>query len=400
MNPGPTNLMQSLKELPRDAWFLYAGTFINRFGGFVIPFLALYMQRKGFTNSEVALPLMSYGLGHLAAAALGGYLADRIGRRKTIALSMFSSAAAMLLLSQAETLPAITALTALAGSTTELYRPATSALLTDLVTPVQRVTAFAALRWALNAGWALGMATAGFLSERSFHWLFVGDAVTSTLFGIIAWVTLPHGLRATGAAAKWSAAWEVMRHDTRFHKMLLAQFAVALVFLQMSSTFGLHIKSCGFSLKVYGLIIALNGVLIVFLELPLTSYTQRWPAHRVVAVGYALIGLGFASTAWAKTIPAFAVVVIIFTIGEMIAMPVASAYVTENVPGLMRGRYMGAYGLVWALALTFGPSTGIRLHATAPIVLWSACGVLGLFAAWVVLKTRTEPEPRGPTTPR
>ena len=87
---------------------------------------------------------------------------------------------------------------ALTGLAAELYRPASSALLTDLVSPEQRVTAFAAYRWALNAGWAFGPATAGFLAKHSFLWLFVGDAITSALFGVVAWIALPHGIRASG----------------------------------------------------------------------------------------------------------------------------------------------------------------------------------------------------------
>ena len=46
---------------------------------------------------------------------------------------MFSGAIAMMLLSQAHTLPSILALAALAGLTGEMYRPASSALLADLV---------------------------------------------------------------------------------------------------------------------------------------------------------------------------------------------------------------------------------------------------------------------------
>ena len=214
-------------------------------------------------SRAVQWALTAYGLGHLVASTLGGYLTDRIGRRRMIALSMFSSAASMLLLSRADSLSAIITLTALTGMTTELYRPAASALLTDLVPPDQRITAFAALRWSLNAGWAFGPATAGFLAKHSFHWLFLGDALTSALFGLLAWLTLPHGLRATGAAAKWSVALRVMRHDRRLHRLLLAQFAIALVFLQMSSTFGLHVTASGFSPAAYGALISLNGVLVV-----------------------------------------------------------------------------------------------------------------------------------------
>jgi len=396
MNPSQPSLIQSLRSLPRPAWILFAGTFINRFGSFVIPFLVIYLRNRGFTERDAAMALVGYGAGHLAASGFGGYLADRIGRRKTIALSMFSSATSMLLLSQANTLGGIVALTALTGLTAELYRPASSALLADLVPPNQRVIAFAAYRWALNAGWAFGPATAGFLAQHSFLWLFVGDAITSALFGIVAWVALPHGVRAIGKSAAWPEALRVMRHDKRLHRMLLAQLAIALVFLQMSSTFGLHVTGAGFPPAVYGGLISLNGVLIVLLELPLITFTQRLPARPTIAVGYVLVGIGFALCGVAQTIPMLTLVVVIFTLGEMIAMPVASAYITENVPPDMRGRYMGVYGFMWALGLTLGPSAGVQLHARAPSLLWSACGLLGVIAAFTVMKSENESRAKVP----
>jgi len=392
MNPNQpknsTSLMRSLRALPRPAWILFAGTFINRFGSFVIPFLVIYLRGRGFTEGDAALALTAYGLGHLVASALGGYLADRIGRRKTIAISMFSSAASMMLLSQANSLGAIATLTALTGMTAELYRPASSALLADLIPPEHRVAAFAAYRWALNAGFAFGPATAGFLAKHNFLWLFVGDAITSVLFGAVTWFALPHGLRTSGPQAAWAEALRAMRHDRRLHKLLLAQFAIALVFLQMSSTFGLHVTANGFSATTYGLLLSLNGVLIVLFELPLTELTRRWPTCPTIAVGYLLIGFGFALTGWSQTIPMLRLVVVTFTLGEMIAMPVASAYFANGIPPEMRGRYMGALGLVWALALAIGPSVGVQLHDRAPLVLWTACGGLGIAAATMVMKTR------------
>src|SRR5207249_11803488 len=122
--------------------------------------------------------------------------------RKTIVVSMFSAAIAMMLLSQARSLSAIILLTALAGLAGELYRPASSALLADLVPAGQRVTAFSAYRMAFNAGWAFGPATAGFLAGRGYFWLFVGDAVTSLLFGVVAFFALPCGARASESQGK------------------------------------------------------------------------------------------------------------------------------------------------------------------------------------------------------
>jgi MFS family permease len=128
--------------------------FLNKFGAFVVPFLALYLTRSGYTLTDAGLAIGAYGVGNLIASLLGGHLADTIGRRKTILLSMFSGAGTMLLLSQAHTLPLIIGLAALTGLASECYRPACNALLTDLVPPNQRVTAFAAYRMSFNAGWA------------------------------------------------------------------------------------------------------------------------------------------------------------------------------------------------------------------------------------------------------
>src|SRR5439155_2885626 len=96
-----TNLRQNLRALPPAAWILFGGTFVNRFGTFVMPFLVLYLTRSGYSIAQAGLAGGAYGGGHMIASMLGGHLADRIGRRNTIALSMFASAAAMLALSQA-----------------------------------------------------------------------------------------------------------------------------------------------------------------------------------------------------------------------------------------------------------------------------------------------------------
>src|SRR5436190_16082794 len=100
-------LIATLRSFPRPVWVLCAGTFLNKFGTFVIPFLALYMTRQGFSIAEAGFAISAYGVGHFLASILGGHLADTFGRRKTIVLSMVGAAISMMLLSQARTFPAI-----------------------------------------------------------------------------------------------------------------------------------------------------------------------------------------------------------------------------------------------------------------------------------------------------
>src|ERR1041384_2424415 len=168
MDETKLSLRENLRALPRAAWILFFGMFLNKFGTFVLPFLAIYMTRLGYTNTQAGTAYGAYGMGTLAACLLGGYLADQLGRRKTIVLSMFSGALMMLCLSQARSFASIVVLAGAVGLAGELYRPASSALLADLVPAGQRVTAFAAYRMSFNAGWAFGPATAGLLAKHSF----------------------------------------------------------------------------------------------------------------------------------------------------------------------------------------------------------------------------------------
>jgi MFS family permease len=379
------SLRENLRALPRGAWILFFGTFLNKFGTFVLPFLAIYTTRLGYTVAQAGLPIAAYGIGTLGACLLGGYLADRLGRRKTIVLSMFSAGISMLCLSQARTLPAIIVLSALAGLTGEFYRPASSALLADLVPAGQRVTAFAAYRMAFNAGWAFGPATAGLLARKSFLWLFVGDAATSLLYGVVAWFALPAGLRGTRTAGTVVETIRVLRNDHRFRQVVCASLAVGLVFVQAFSTMSLQITHSGFSPATYGLVISLNGLLVVLCELPLTTITKRYPSRRVMALGYLLIGAGFASNALTRTLPLLLLTTAVFTLGEMTSMPVAGAYVADLAPAHQRGLYMGTYGMVWAVAFVAGPSLGLLLFSFSPAALWITCGVLGVVACAIIL---------------
>ena len=385
MNGPAPSLVSSLRTLPRAAWILFLGTFINKFGGFVVPFLALYLTGRGYSFAAAGAAVAAYGAGSLLASLVGGHLADHLGRRKTIALSMFSGAVAMMLLSQARGLPAILSLAALVGLVGEFYRPASSALLADLVPAGQRVTAFSAYRLAINAGWAFGPAMAGFLAGRGSFWLFAGDAATSVVFGLVALFAFPRVAHPAPGRNGWATVGGAVFGDRALQCMLIAAFAVSCIFFQVSSSFGLHVRHLGFSAETYGALVSLNGVLIVLFELPLTTVTRRFGPTRVIATGYVVAGVGLSLILLAHSTVLLAGCIAVFTLGEMISMPVASAFVADLAPPAVRGRYMGVYGLTWTLGILVGPAVGMQLLSLGPPFLWLTCGVLGLFAGTTVL---------------
>ena len=382
MSTAPT-LFGNLKALPRPAWIIFAGSFINRFGTFVITFLVLYVTRQGYSPAQAGLVVAAYGVGSFPAAAFGGYLADRFGRRETIAVSMFGVAVAMVALSQAHSLVPLMLLSAAAGMTGELYRPATGALLADVVPSHRRVAAFGMYRLAINAGFAAGTAAAGFMAERSFTLLFLVDGATSAIYGFVVLFFLPKTTR--GETVYEPGSIRVIARDRRFAILCLSSLIAAFVYFQMEAGLPLYIRDNGLSYSAVGLLLALNGAACLVLELPIISITQRRSFRPAIALGILLTGIGFFLTQFAHSMWPLALTVIVWTLGEVISAPVSSAYVADLAPPAMRGRYTGTHGMTFSLAFILAPALGGWLYSIGPEVLFTICGILGVVAAGLVL---------------
>src|SRR5205809_610744 len=105
----------SLRAFPRAYWVLMGATFVNKFGVFVIPFLVLFLTRKGFTEAQAGFAAGAYSVGGFGAAILGGWMADRFGRNTTMAFASLTGAACMLSFSQADTLGWLVTLSFITG---------------------------------------------------------------------------------------------------------------------------------------------------------------------------------------------------------------------------------------------------------------------------------------------
>jgi MFS family permease len=128
--------------------------------------------------------------------------------------------------------------------------------------------------------------------------------------------------------------------------------------------------------------IAVNGVLIVALQIPVTRFIEHRDVKRLLVVSSLLAGYGFGLTAFAGSIGLFALTVCVWTLGEMINAPTQTGLVVRLSPLHGRGRYQGMYTLSWSVAALIAPlMSGLVIDHYGAQWLWALCAVIGTVAA-------------------
>jgi len=414
------NPWRGLKNLPREMWILSAATLVNRSGTMVLAFLVLYVTHTfGVTPPRAALALMVYGFAALVAVPLAGILSDRVGPLPIMKASLFLTGFLLLFFPLAKTYSAILLMTFVFAVLNESVRPASLSMVSDLVTPAQRKSAFALSRLAANLGMSLGPAIGGILAVYSFRWLFLVDGTTSILAGaVLALAPMRKLGRQKTHEPDWADTTDLGREieadsvaplaalhpaadlgafrNPRMLYFLAAMIPVQLVGFQLTSTLPLFlVRYQHFQESVFGTIFTVNTLLIVALEVPLNTAMAHWTHRRTLMLGAFLYAVGFGSYAlvgiapFGKTVGVFAAVVI-WTFGEMILMPGSSAYAAEIAPPERRGEYMGLYTMSFNIAFAVGPWLGASvLGKWGAKTVWGAAFVSGCIST--LLMSHTEP---------
>lgn len=302
---------------------------------------------------------------------------------------MAGSAAATLALAAVRAPALIMATVAVCGLVSELYRPATSAILAGAVPAPRRVRAFGVYQLGVSAGATAGPAIGGLVAEHSFLALFVADAATSMCWAILAWRALP-GIPSGPVTVPGQPSPPRRRvlGDRRLARLLAVTVLVNLVLFQAQTTLPLWVHRQDLPTATYGLLLTLNSALVMALQLPATRLTGRWRPEPVIAATSVIIGAGVTLLALAHTTVLLAAAVTVWSLGEVAQWPVAAAYTASLAPPGMTGRYAGARSFCYGLALLLAPLAGTALYHLNPAVLWAACGAAGICAAAIITPGR------------
>lgn len=368
--------LSSFRGLPSPVWFVSLTVLINRSGTMVLPFLALYATTElKMTVSDTGQLLAMYGLGAILGNWLGGWLTGKFGPLAVQFASLTLAGGGFFLLSLARNGAEAAACLFLLSLVGEAYRPAAATATTLLSAPHAHSRAFALNRLATNLGMSIGPVVGGFLAEVSFKLLFYVDAATCLLAALFLAATL--GLRPltdsevdeptipTGPNSPW--------RDRQFLLVMALIFAAGLVFFQLLGTYVLFLEEhYKFSKPLIGGMLAINTVIIVLVEMLVIHRTEKFSRLRMVAWGCVLTGLGFGLLPFGRGIAYCAMLIVLWTAGEILESAPSLAYVSSRSNRTNRGAYLAVYSMTMSAALVLAPVLGMALYAHNPNWLWYA----------------------------
>ncbi len=239
----------ALRSLPGRVWIVSLGILVNQVGNFLPVFIVLYLTGRGYSAGAAGFVLGVSGLGKVLGNAVGGHLADKIGRRWTIVLSALTTAGLTAIVPFLGSFPIIVAVAGLIGVTSQIYRPAAAAVLIDSVpaTNQQRLAAFGVFRFAMNIGAALGGVIGGVLASTSYVGLFLGNAAACLLFGVVVAVLLrdaprPRSDQDDADTQADPVGYRQVLADRTLVRFLLMTVVAEFVYIQSTVGLPLHVS--------------------------------------------------------------------------------------------------------------------------------------------------------------
>jgi MFS family permease len=402
-----SKIRRTIGDFPTQFWLLILGTLISSTGEFLVfPFLTLYLrQNMGISMTTIGLLFTLTSPINFFSQVVGGSLADRWGRRIMMVIGLFASSLVMFGFGLVKSLTSLIALLILHDIFAPLFRPASNAMVADLIEPRKRGQAYGLLRVVMNVGAAIGPSVGGFVASRSYFVLFLCGALASLLYFLIVVAFVRETKSQLGTTLgetteQGGEGWDVVLRDIPFLLFCFINMLTGIVYSQMNTTFPVYLKeNSGIGEAQYGQLMTLNAIMVVLFQFPITRITDRYGQMQMqmMALGAFLYALGFGGIGFIGTLPLFALSVVIWTLGEMVIAPVSTVLVADMAPEIVRGRYMGAFGLTWGISYGLGPTLGgAIMDNLGGRYIWHASLILSsMAAAAFLLLGRFVPSPAG-----
>ncbi|MFD8494790.1 MFS transporter [Amycolatopsis sp. NPDC059657] len=382
--------------------------FVNRLlDSMITSFMAIYLAfRFGIAVAGVLMfAVVSLGV---IGMLVGGHISDTRGRRNTLLLAEFGGFASFALMAGANAANAT--LVVYAGYlvnkfAASLALPANDAMIVDVTTPEDRKQVYTMNYWATNLALAIGGLLGGFLYNGHFTLLLGGAAVCTAGVCAVTYFLIaeskPESSSVTPRASvlrEFAAGYRLVLRDGLFIRFMIAATLLMAIEFQLVNYVGVRLAhDMPNGVEILGILRAENTALVVVLALFSHLLFRRLSDKVRLFAGVGLFTAGYMVLAVSNTGWVLLIAGAVFTVGELMNVPVKQAMLANMVPDQARTRYMAVYNLNIRVAQMLAAGC-ITLGALVPpwgiALLYGTAGVV-VIAQYRVLLARTAvaPEP-------
>lgn len=384
--------------IQRNIWILSVAMLINRSGSMVLLFASLYLTNElHFSISEAGLIMSFFGAGSILGSYAGGWLTDRKNYLDIMLTSLIGSSLILLLLLIATNGILIACIIFCYSFTADMFRPANAAAIAFFTRPENRTRSISLVRLAVNLGFTIGPAAGGLVAlYLGYKWLFVIDSLT----GLTAALMLRYKLEGRPPSEKPGDRSVLQDSSTSAYRDWRYLFFILLValygicFFQIVATIPQFLSAhCHFSEATIGWILALNGFLVVLIEMPLiTALQKERNTFRFIVAGTLCIPAAFAMLLTGHCIIIWPVIyILIITLSEILAMPFMMNHSLSQPLKERQGQYSALYSIAFGISLMAAPPIGLGIAGKfgfdAAFYFFSALSVV-IALGFVLLRTK------------
>ncbi|HEY5951102.1 MAG TPA: MFS transporter [Kofleriaceae bacterium] len=372
---------------------------VNTMGlSLAMTFLGIYVvESRGYPAWLLGLVLLVANLAQSLSNAWAGNLSDRIGRRPLITgslliRSVFIAALGTQIMFDAP-LWSLAVNMVITSGLRGCFEPVAYALVSDVVTPEQRISAFGLQRMGTNLGWAVGPALGGTLTLIiPYGAVFYVAAAGMIVAAVVTMYVEDPARTRTDHASDLRGALVSSWRSPPMRILLIATFLAALLQTQMYSTFSIYMTDeLGLLKSDVGLLYMVNGIGVLALQIPAVALVRRFGLATVLPWSSLINGLGFAVVGFASGTAGGAVSMMAITVGEVLFAPAHQTAVAVVADPIQRGRAYGVVGFSQMLGIAIAPLIGgVLLDAIGHhhVAMWSVIACIGIaqsvcFAAFV-----------------
>jgi MFS family permease len=386
-------------DFPRQFWFLFIGVLISATGSSMIwPFLMIYVTEKlKIPMAGGATLLAINSITGLCAILVAGPIFDRFGRKRIMIMSLVCNALAYLFLNYADTYITIAIAMAIAGIFNPLYPVGADAMVADLFPSQRRPAAYSILRMSQNIGVAIGPVVGGLAAVHSYAIAFYLAALSMIVYSLILIIftgeTLTRSTEAvdTNILKDYSPILSDRQFLPFFGAMTLTTICVSFIWIILP-VYAKH--NFNIPENVYGFLPMTNALMVVFLQVAVTSQTRKHLPLHVLTLGSLFYALGVGYVAFASNFGGFFASMVTISIGELMLVPTAATYTASLAAPETRGRYMSVLNLAWRISMGVGPVVGgiISTYISGQATWIGGC-LIGLVSTlWFIFLSRRTPK--------